>query len=422
MRNPELQLIGGKRQFIVGLFWQPHDDIEISSDELRDKATRHEASGVVDHRARQKITIGYDRRIETDPLTPALALVALDSLQSNWVGLFELNDKYWLGAAMNGHPYPLADRLFDGEDQKEEAIEALDEIRGLLGVSNVYAPAHFHIDGTEEFDLADLNEPSSETFIRNPEPSAFSQVMEFTRINSKKITAAAALVLVSIGGYNGVTAYLDHKNAAALRITQREQQIASDNERQNKLRKEASDFRLAWETLPMPSQHMELCRDAMRKLSRPVAGWSNETPACENSTVSIVKTRSWGTPKRIYTLSERWGAEPIILDSNKASISTLWTIGDLRGEQELVSEDNSQLALRNWATEAAAQVDFNSTRQHGEIPGTETTVKVTHFILRNIRDIEALSGFLDAVSGLGLTAARKSTDGKWEVEGLVYHV
>lgn len=409
------------RQVLVGLKWIPCGEEEVNADVIRDYVDRHLSSGVVHWRSRTKNTLGLDTRNETDPLTPALALIALNHLQTNWVGIFELEGKYWLGASLNSHPYPLADRIFDGIDQKEALVKAFHEIRELINPSNIYAPPNFELEGAVEFDLKSLPDADSSMLVRNPEPSTLSRIIEVASLNQKKLIAAAALIIAGIGSFNIYQGYLEEQEAVLAKADAERLAVERKNEQENEQKRKLAEFKELWETQPSPAAHVEACRRGLRTLVRPVAGWDNGNQECAENTITVEKNRAWGADRRLSKLVDQWQATLVMKTTDQALVSVRWEQPSPRGPQDLLTFDQASSELRRWAAESGFEIEVRKPKDKGAIPGTNTTVFATGYALQGVKALQEAGQVLSHITGAGLLKITKRQD-DWRLEGEIYHV
>lgn len=410
------------REVLVGLRWVPIVEDELTPDIVSEYIIENDnPSGIVEWNSRQKISLGFDTREETNALTASLALMGVQSIQSNWVGIFILGDKYWLGASLNSHPYPLADKIFDGDDQKDEIIQALNELRQLINPTKIFAPAHFEIDGASEFDLSEFDEPTSSMLVRNPEPSLVSQMIDFITVYKKQITIGAIMCALFYVGWNQVAAYQarqdrqEKERAAAVANVKKKNQAILDKQ------KALAEFKSRWETKPLPSSHVSSCFDSLYTLRRPVAGWKNKDEVCEGATVTISKERSWGNENRLAELTVEWSASYVLISDDTANVSLLWDQPTFRGEQTLTPLNVSEASLKQWVFGKSIELKLGETSEEGLSPGTDNMIYSTTFKMSGIRDLKLLSRFLDELPGVSILIAKK-TDKRWIIEGEIYHV
>lgn len=421
MREASLHKIGRNTDVLVALTWVPCIEDEATDDVLSEYVDRYAATGIVTWRNRRKVSLGLDLREETDALVPSLALLALNTLQGNWVGIFVLGDKYWLGASLNNHVYPLSDLVFDGDDEKDSLLQEFEELRQLINPTTIYAPAHFEIEGAEEYNLDDIKEIPSEALVRNPEPSLVSQIGDLVRLNSKKLIVTSVFVAAAWIGASQYSSYQERVEAAANKEAQTRAQLEAENRRQIELDKANQAFRRKWGGLPLPSQHVEACRSELFKLRRPIAGWVPVASECSDATVTLLTERNKGSLRRLQTLASSREAEVLVQADGRVELKALWKQPRARGDEDLLEQSAIEAALQNWAAANNAELNVNIGDSVGKTLGSEKHVFQSTFNSEGVRVPADLAQLLDQIPG---TAIKKMefTEQGWKITGVIYHV
>lgn len=152
---PEVIQLNG-REYAVGMFWQPLQDVDEPLSEVRQTMDSDEAYNLyaLHYGRAPQYGIGQKRKGHKEgQYAGAISLLDALSDKSSFLAVFRLPEGWWFVAARNDLILPEEDVLYQTEEEAKNAYYAM---MAVPDWGYKIAPDSWNIDGAEEKDLSDL--------------------------------------------------------------------------------------------------------------------------------------------------------------------------------------------------------------------------------------------------------------------------
>ncbi|MCT4575342.1 MAG: type 4b pilus protein PilO2 [Alphaproteobacteria bacterium] len=266
--------------FAVGLMWDPVDDPSHAMQEACNVAKSEGVSAdffCIRQSTPPQYGLGWKSAGHRAGMR-SLAIAVTENVGSNFIGAFNLGDRWWFGMTKNDMIMPYGDAFYDTEEEAKEVMMKFSaDIRGDF---IKFAPASWNIDNSKETDL--------DVLITN-----FSKV-KLASADSLLARYKDYLLLAAVLGIGGYMAFnhFDEKRQKAEKIRiSREQQLEA-------AKKEIDP----WKKMPEASVFIDNCSKAITSLPFNIFGWSINKVACDGKVITAFAEKSGGY---IYDIEEK---------------------------------------------------------------------------------------------------------------------
>jgi hypothetical protein len=346
---------------------------------------------------------------------PSFAGCLANQQMGSWVGAFRLNEGIALIIVRDDLLVPDGDQFFVDENEARERL--LQEI-GFGSLQKIYAPESWAVPGSDSMPISLLMDERRDIRLRAVK---MPQAVKF---------ALMGIVLVIITVF-GVTWYMQQK-------AEREAELeAARLSALEKARAEAEKLvpgmdeqvhypppERKWEEVPQGLSVIEVCRASLANIPVAMAGWRMTNGSCSQSGISITWSRDHGFSQPPKT----W----IINDSGTSATSsvTLPTLA-ARGHEDLAnpSDITRRYLTQNWPGNIARAPDDPPPPPPPDFKGnwapppppwvkrsfTLTVPDLPSDLTNYFRDLPGV-----VVNSLTFTPGNVSTNGSWNVEGVIY--
>ncbi|AOG02829.1 type 4b pilus protein PilO2 [Bosea sp. RAC05] len=350
--------IGGKK-YAVNLFWNEAEDSSRVQEAARREAARQSELELDLFCVRQGVSqYGLGRkRLGHSKGMASLAGHMADSRPGSWLGVFSVDDGYYILAVRDNEILGETDRVFSDElDARTQFEEFL--TRGEW--SEIYAPASLSIDGAQD--------QSIETFIASGRPP---RLQDINRVGSafKWIVIGGVVVAIIFGGL----LYQKYQAEAEYQEMLRNLEAQARNNLPGRKQQEVEVPPMPWEGRYSAAKYLPACSEAMKRAVLDIPGWKPKAILCNGtgSSVSMNIDRSAALGQGGGTINWiRWALNRKGLDRSSISpvgdngAEATWSIsGDVEVLKPALTPPRLAEArryLQSWLEETFTQVRFTS--------------------------------------------------------------
>ncbi len=420
----------GKNKYAVGLFWQPLQDVDDPIPEIRETMEADAGSDLycIHYGRAPQYGVGKKSKGHAEGMSVG-GISVLDALsdKSSFVAVFKTPEGWWFVAARNDLILPEEDVLYRDEAQAKDAFFSM---MAVPDWGYKIAPAEWHIDGTEEIELADL--------LKN----AFQvRLVSLSAARGTKILLAiAALILVVVGVivYFIFTLY-DRAATQPMKIEPVQPQAAIQTVEPTR------EEEKPWEKLVEVNPFLNRCWNYSYQLkSMTIPGWSLNQIVCTPTGITTGWQMSWSKAGRVAWMQsayEEYKFKDIELNINEsgtsataaikyndlpivASTPTL-SIARIRRELTDISQALS-MRISMSVGEVTVAAPAPQQPQPGQPASQGKTYKYMSFSFTSAMDPPAWESFLDKFSALEIVKitynprSESALTENWSYEGRIY--
>lgn len=263
------------------------------------------------YHATSRTSIGVLDHNDDDYRHPSLACLMAESIRENWIGIFQIGQMFWIGAANNAHPYPLTDKVFyDVEVAHKHLVAVLN-----LGEFNRLFLPHGYA-ATEDILLlfeGPIERTTIEKIIDQDAPQVYPRALHQSL--SERFSEAA-IWMKSNGrkaltfGFVGISAvslmsfaYFSYLAPGTLGLDVDDAALQAQREKSESQKREKSwaEFRVKWESLPSVRDYYNACSGNLLVAMQSFGAWKADRFVCGDNGISIVY-RGGGNPKDLQPL------------------------------------------------------------------------------------------------------------------------
>lgn len=268
---------------VGGLIWQPLTSLKNLRQETKQLVKKEQSDYFIIHQQGKKAQCGLLKSLPNNQRYYSLALLLIDKLGSDWLGIFEVSEnRYLLLGIEGGQVVPGCDALFSSAAL---VLEHFENYKSLFNWQTIYAPAALSLGG-ESLTL--------EPLLKGITPKANRRLLYIRELNqqSKRLGLRVGLLLVLA--------------VAAIVSWQRYQQKKEEAARQARLRElqaqQAKKAPVVSEAWRQQAPAAELLRDCVQAITRypiSIGGWQAAGFLCDaKSAKAVYQRRPWSTVKR----------------------------------------------------------------------------------------------------------------------------
>lgn len=412
-------------EFLFDMQWMPLAKGEEDPIAIRNIADRRKAQAMVLHKERESYCLGTSQEELVGVVSAASC--AARAKKGAWIAVCRLEaGRYWLIAAANGAVVSGTDKIFTAG---QDAFAELKLISRIVDFNETFVAGGILEDDSEfkELELSSVLDRSLGTASVSPNQSLADQIRDGVKLavrraqaNKARVAAAAAVLAVLYIGYAQVAAYLDQqaaikkqqddKNAADARTA------AEDAERDAQI----SAVNANWNTRPTATRYQAECRQAIKRLSLPIAGWNWDLRRCDVAT-TVSFERDWGLDSRVEQLASERNATLRPDGSKRVFLSKPLVFEGGTRTETLLPAAEGRLLFQEFAASAKLQhrLEQLQTVEQGLLVQTRITKSVGRF--EQVTDTAELAQALDTIPGLVVRQMLKDKDAYWRIEVEIYH-
>jgi Pilin accessory protein (PilO) len=268
---------------VGGLIWQPLTSLKNLKHETKHLVKKEQCDHFIIHQQGKKAQCGLIKSLPNHKRYYSLALILIDKLGSDWLGIFEVSEgRYLLLGIEGGQVVPGCDALFSTAESVREHFE---NYKSLFNWKTIYAPSALLLGG----------EPlMMESLVKGIMPKANRRLLYIRELNqqSKRLgLRIGVLVVLAI---------------AAIVAWQRYQQKKEEAAQQERLRQlqaqQAKKVTVAQEVWRQQPAAAELLRDCVQVITRypiSIGGWQAVGFLCDaKSAKAVYQRRPMSTVKK----------------------------------------------------------------------------------------------------------------------------
>ncbi len=278
----------GASKYGVGLFWQPSPDTNVRA--AARKAAKQPGYQsdlfVVRPATRARPMSQYGLGLSAYGHKAGMAAAAgclANAMPGSYAGAFRVPEGIWFAVIRDDLVDADGDVLFISEQEAQLRLEQ-EMARG--GLSKIYAPAEWSVDGAEDTALSSLLVGRKDV------------VFEDIKGTQKILMLLGGLVLLMGLGYGGYTYYMqmEQEKADELARQQAESQRLAKQlaDKQYSVNVGKVDYPKTWQTSPAARQWLLACDAAMGKVPANVLGWRLSSLSCTGKSLSLAWTHGTG--------------------------------------------------------------------------------------------------------------------------------
>lgn len=402
--------------YAVGLMWEPADD--------------------PDHAMKEAYSVAKSEGVEADFLclrlsTPPqyglgwksvghfvgnkpLAVAVTENVGGNYVGAFNLGDKWWFGMSRNDIILPYGDAFYDSEDEIKDAMKKI--LPEVSSDTIKFAPASWGIEGSRDSEL--------EVLITNVTKIKLSPTDSL--LSRYRNAVAIAILIVVAGSFVTNHVSKDLKAKQELR------------EQRRRAIEEAKKDANPWKKNPTVVSFLNNCTDAISTIPYNISGWAVAAVECDGSKIKATLAKNGGY---IYDIENKAKDLGFSLSLNAAGNNAILSRSLERimprfeyvlGEDLLSGPEISQqfldLKVKVQVDVKLAGVSKNPAKprilidEDGNPVKLDPVYKPVNFTFKTDYPIEAWEGFLSSFPAASLKSLKLNltNDLSWDISGNVY--
>ena len=350
--------IGGKK-YAVNLFWNEAEDSSRVQEAARQEAARQSELELDLFCVRQGVSqygLGR-RRVGHAKGMASLAGHMADSRPGSWLGVFSVDDGYYILAVRDNEILGETDRVFTDE---LDARTQLEEFLTRGEWSEIYAPSSLSIDGAQDLSI--------ESFVASGRPP---RLQDINRVGSavKWIVIGGVVVLAVFGGLF----YQKYQEDLAYQEMLARLEAQARNNLPGRQQQEVEVPPMPWEGRFVAAKYLPACAEAMKQAVLDIPGWKPISIACDGtgSSVSLKIDRTANLGQGGGTINWiRWALNRHGMDRASASpvgengAEVTWSIaGDIEKSRPALTPprlSESRRYLQSWLEETFTQVRFSN--------------------------------------------------------------
>lgn len=274
--DPVLLLpLRGNECAVGGLIWQPLTALKNLKHETKQLVKKEQCDYFIIHQQSKKAQCGLIKSLPNSKRYYSLALMMIDKLGSDWLGIFEVSDsRYLLLGIEGGQVVPGCDALFS---TAESVVEHFENYRALFNWQTIYAPAALSLGG----------EPLKiDSLLKGATPKANRRLLYIRELNqqSKRFgLRIAILVVLAIAAIVGWRHYQQKKEEAARQERLRQLQAQQS--------KQALVVQEVWRQQAPAAELVRDCVQAITRYPISIGGWQAAGFLCDAKNAKAVYQR-----------------------------------------------------------------------------------------------------------------------------------
>lgn len=403
----------GKREYAVGLLWHKIEVLNKGAHEARLTAANENQKAdyfCLRLTGDPQFGLGFKVRGHKNGL-PSLAAQLASAKGGKWLGLFEVENGYYLAAVYEDGIMSECDRFFTNA---EEAKEEFENFYNSTDWREIIAPDSFEIPGTNEVSISKLLE------------DRISSRLQSVSKTGGLIKIALGLGIV-VGVVGGVNLYLKHLEDVELaRIIAAEAERARSQifaPKQDELKIPDAP----WVRQTVASHYIDSCVKNVLKFPLDIPGWDVKELICKDSIVAAAIDRSGvlgkggGSFNWIKIMVENEGFKPTIFappggNGNRASVQ--WDMGEL----PKIPVDVNTLKTKEMSDGLISVMDERFVPvQISDGPSNSDFFKGIAFSFSTTEDPRNFVDIISALPGSFITRLSYQVDNNlWTLEGEAY--
>jgi hypothetical protein len=314
----------GKREYAVGLLWHKIEDVSKAANEARLTAANENQKAdffCLRLTGDAQFGLGFKVRGHKNGL-PSLAAQLASAKGGKWLGLFQVENGYYLAAVYEDAIMSECDRFFSNADEAKEEFE---NFYNSTDWKETIAPDSFEIPGTNEVSIAKLLEDRISCRLQSVSKTG----------GIVKVAVGLGILVGAIGGVNLYLKHLEDIELARLIAMEAEKarsQIFAPKQDELKIPD------APWVRQTVASHYIDSCVNNILKFPLDIPGWNVKELICDGNIVAAAIDRSGvlgkggGSFNWIKIMVENEGFKPTIIpppggNGNRASVQ--WDMGDL---------------------------------------------------------------------------------------------
>lgn len=399
--------ISPKQVVVGGLIWSPLTDLKNLRTEAKKVARKEKCRYFVVHKAQdgKNAQCGGLAGLLGNKRYYSVALMLIEKLGDNWLGVFALNGgKYLMVGVDGGQIVPGCDAIFVDET---EVIERFNNYRSLFNWQTVYSPIQLNLGG-EEINL--------ELYLRTISPNKNYELEDLLHLDkqSRQVmvwgTISLGAIIVIWIGWRIFNDHLEDLRMEQMRI------LAESQKRQQTLNVED-----VWRVQPPAGELLHNCVQIISDYPITIAGWQATSITCDHKTALAIYQRGpQGTINNLLAMvPDRYREHLTIL--NIGGVAQITQPVKITGNR--TSEKIQHLAtIVNYMSAKLHTGLFNGKIEDIYAMGNTTDKKAKFELAMQslptiiFQDINLDGVVIDTV-GISLTADAQLT---WKVYGVVY--
>jgi hypothetical protein len=264
---------------VGGLIWQPLTSLKNLRQETKQLVKKEQADYFIIHQQAKKAQCGLIKSLPNNRRYYSLALLLIDKLGPDWLGIFEVSEgRYLLLGIEGGQVVPGCDALFANADS---VLEYFENYKSLFNWQTIYAPAALSLGG-EPLTIAPLLEGIM--------PKANRRLLYIRELNqqSKRIglrlgifLLIAAVAIVNWHQYQ-------RKQAEAARLARLRELQALQSQKDSVVRE-------VWRQQPPAAELLHHCVQAITRYPISIGGWQAAGFLCDAKSAKAIYQRGPGS-------------------------------------------------------------------------------------------------------------------------------
>jgi hypothetical protein len=405
----------GKKDYAIGLFWNTADDINELSSEAR-KAAKSESLKAEFYCVRDEnipqYGLGFKSKGHKSGM-PSLGSHLAETLDGNWIGVFNIGDVYYLISVRDDIIMSDTDIIFKSEDDVREEFE-----NNFYGSSwdKAFAPSYWELENTEHKKLEDI-------LVGNP-------TTKLKEADQSKVLIKLVLMVVLFGGFifGSLQAYnYFNQDTAIEKVTEIYNEVETRVVEQTGGNQEDEVYvpEPPWVNKPLGIASLSACFNDINNMSINVPGWEAKGMICTpGASTSMLLERSGGTINWIGNYLNGKGAiDPNIIpiDDDRVEVGYPSTVtSDYPEQLDTFPVSQIRRYLYSHFDEAYLDISFSDVRKFSD-PEAYRFYKGLEFEFSSEYNPTKFTKILSRVPGFIINRIEyKIVDDKWTVSGEVY--
>ncbi len=410
-----------KKQYVVGLFWQP---LPGSRQKLNfiEKTARSLIGGAqffcIRSGGASQFGLGFSKKGHKKNL-PVATLSVASALKdkTSTLAVFKVKQGWWLVVLRSNLILPEDDFLFEKEaDAKKNFMELLD----LPDWGYKIAPASWDISGTQDMELSKL--------VERVRPVLLQPIAK-----KKTFTIIFILLFLAIGGYFA-KGYLFPKTPIMKKSNYKKKFVPkkikgkknlAEKSKLNliKQKKEIKKVNYSWENLLDLTEHASFCQNGLRYFGHPIPGWTLFEMNCDTVELKVRYERRGGSLDFFNTAYDAYFQESKMKVEDSGN--TVWLSMKLpkiskKSVKPFLQKKEIEQRLLTFAQKIKQNISISSPREVSKTPLNFDVVNFSFSSKIPVRDWAIVLSTLGAVQWeqMQWNVQNKSWNGK----GIIYAI
>ncbi len=348
---------------------------------------------------------------------PSAAASLANRQPGSWAGVFMVPEGSWFIEVRDDLIAPEGDMVFSDE---AEAMSRLQEASARGGLEKIFAPPSWAIPGAEGSSLPALLSGKADARLKQMKVP-------------KKLVGFLLLGLVGVVVlWSGVSYFLEMREQAEAeqlaeeqrrqaelgRMAEEDRQRALEQERLRQMQQQAQtlpSYQRVWEVMPKPMDWLSACEKTMAKVPVAPLGWNLVSLTCSGSQISA----SWSRTTGPATVPDGWNVDPTM-----RSASASYALPELaqRGREQLWPHEAilRYVLYNDWQAQLSYLPDETMPPLANGQVVPPPPWRSRSLVWRVDLAPWTLKGPLVDLPGLILNSLVWSSDGSWQIEGVLY--